>query len=151
MTSQNNALRFSEWIRPVIWNYFLLSETLHQLLLLLFLLLGVSRIRTSDLIQFRITSKLWSLLDMFVGLLWRGIGPSQGLYLHRTAQHKKMRAYFHTWAGFEPSAAMLEWFKITRVLERAAIGMWTSFSIVLNCSPLLWGKITNYKYLTTRN
>jgi len=31
----------------------------------------------------------------FVGLLRRGISPSQGLYLHRTAQHRKTRTYIH--------------------------------------------------------
>jgi len=38
-------------------------------------------------------------LDILVGLLGRGIGPSQGLYLHRTAQHRKTLTYIHTSSG----------------------------------------------------
>jgi len=33
--------------------------------------------------------KLRILLDILVGLLGRGIGPSQGLYLYRIVQHRK--------------------------------------------------------------
>jgi hypothetical protein len=34
-----------------------------------------------------------------VGLLARVISPSQGLYLHRTAQHRKTRTNTHTLSG----------------------------------------------------
>jgi len=39
-------------------------------------------------------------LDILVGLLGQGIGPSQGLCLHRTAaQHRKTRTYIHASSG----------------------------------------------------
>jgi hypothetical protein len=41
-------------------------------------------------------------LELFrhmVGLLGRVIGPSQGLYLHRTTQHRKTRANIHALSG----------------------------------------------------
>jgi hypothetical protein len=41
-----------------------------------------------------------------VGFLGRGIGSSQGLYLHRTAQQRKMWTYTHASSGirtYEPS------------------------------------------------
>jgi hypothetical protein len=34
-----------------------------------------------------------------VGLLGRVISPAQGLYLHRTAQHRKTRANIHALSG----------------------------------------------------
>jgi hypothetical protein len=34
-----------------------------------------------------------------VGLLGRGVGPSQGLYLHRTTQHTKTRISIHALSG----------------------------------------------------
>jgi hypothetical protein len=37
--------------------------------------------------------KQWILLNILVGLLGRGISPSQSHYLHRTAQHKKVDMY----------------------------------------------------------
>jgi hypothetical protein len=36
-----------------------------------------------------------------VGLLGRVISPSQGLYLHRTTQHKKKRTNIHALSGIE--------------------------------------------------
>jgi len=38
-------------------------------------------------------------LDILVGLLGWGIGPSQGLNLHTTAQHRKTRIYIHASSG----------------------------------------------------
>jgi hypothetical protein len=41
-------------------------------------------------------------LELFrhiVGLLGRVISPSQGLYLHRTTQHRKTRTNIHTLSG----------------------------------------------------
>jgi hypothetical protein len=35
-----------------------------------------------------------------VGLLGRGIGPTQGLYLHRTTQHRKTRTNIHASSGY---------------------------------------------------
>jgi hypothetical protein len=41
------------------------------------------------------------LSDILVGLLGRGIGQSYGLYLHRTAQHRKPRIHIHASRGIE--------------------------------------------------
>jgi len=38
-------------------------------------------------------------LDILVELLGREIRPSQGLYLHRPAQHRKTRTYIHASSG----------------------------------------------------
>jgi hypothetical protein len=38
-------------------------------------------------------------LEILLGLLGRGISPSQGHYLHRTAQHRKLRTYIHASSG----------------------------------------------------
>jgi len=40
-----------------------------------------------------------SISGHFVGLLGREISPSQGHYLHRTAQHRKERTHIHTSSG----------------------------------------------------
>jgi len=32
-------------------------------------------------------------MNLFLTTSWTGISPSQGHYLHRTAQHKKMRTH----------------------------------------------------------
>jgi hypothetical protein len=64
-----------------------------------------------------------NLLGQLVGLLGRGISPTQGLYLHRTTQHRKKRG--HTSmprAVFEPAIPMFERQKTERVLDRAATG-----------------------------
>jgi hypothetical protein len=36
-----------------------------------------------------------NLYGQLVGLLGRGISPTQGLYLHRTKQHRKTRTHIH--------------------------------------------------------
>jgi hypothetical protein len=46
-----------------------------------------------------------------VGLLGRGISPTQGLYLHRTAQHRKTRTHIHASSGIrarDPSVPTVE-------------------------------------------
>jgi hypothetical protein len=53
------------------------------------------RIRPSDLYQFRNASGIMNL----VGLLGRVISSTQGLYLHRTAQHRKTRTNIHALSG----------------------------------------------------
>jgi hypothetical protein len=46
---------------------------------------------------------LETVFRQFVGLLGRGVGPSQGLCLHRTAQHRKTRTESVPWVGLEPT------------------------------------------------
>jgi len=43
-------------------------------------------------------------LEILVGLLGWGIGPSQGLYMHRTAQHGKTRTYIYASSGIRTHA-----------------------------------------------
>jgi len=46
-----------------------------------------------------------------VGLLGRGISPTQGLYLHSTTQHRKTRTHIHASSGIrtpDPSVRALE-------------------------------------------
>jgi hypothetical protein len=50
-----------------------------------------------------------------VGLLGRGIGPSQGLYL-QTGQHKQI---YIPWVGFEPMIQAFERLKTVHALDRA--------------------------------
>jgi hypothetical protein len=57
------------------------------------------RTRPYGLSQFRITSEIMNQFRHMVGLLGRGISPSQRLYLHRTAQHKKTRTNIHALSG----------------------------------------------------
>jgi len=42
-----------------------------------------------------LTSESMNPFRHLVGLLWWGISPSQGLYPHRTAQHKKTKTYIN--------------------------------------------------------
>jgi len=43
-----------------------------------------------------LTSKTYeSISGHLVGLLGQGISPSQGHYLHKTAQHRKMQTHIH--------------------------------------------------------
>jgi hypothetical protein len=66
----------------------------------------------------------FQLLDLFtesVGLLGRGISPSQGRYLH-TEQHKQ-RMHTQTsmsQVGFEPPIPLVEWAKTVHALDRVA-------------------------------
>jgi hypothetical protein len=64
-----------------------------------------------------------SLFGQLVGLLGRGIGPTQGLYLH-TGQHntEKRRRTSMPRMGFEPKIPVLERPKTVRASERSAIG-----------------------------
>jgi hypothetical protein len=51
------------------------------------------------------------LLKHLAGILRRGIGPSQGLYLHRTAQHRRRRTHIHASSGIrthDPSAQTVQ-------------------------------------------
>jgi hypothetical protein len=55
--------------------------------------------------------KLWILSDVLVVLLGRGIGPSKGLYLHRTAQHSKRKIYIDASSGIgtqDPSVRAIQ-------------------------------------------
>jgi hypothetical protein len=42
---------------------------------------------------------LFTLDTLWVGLLGRVMSPSQGLYLHRTAQHRQTRTNIHALSG----------------------------------------------------
>jgi hypothetical protein len=69
-------------------------------------------------VRFRILkSELYESIWTLVGLLGRVISQMQGLYLHRTTQHRKTRTHIHAPSGIrtrEPSVRAVE--------DRAAIG-----------------------------
>jgi hypothetical protein len=68
-------------------------------------------------------------LELFrhmVGLLGRVISPSQGLYLHKTTQHKKTRGK-HPWAGFEPTILPTN---LPRPTPETARPLWPAISIL---------------------
>jgi hypothetical protein len=73
--------RFFSVHSPKCWDHHYHHHHHHQLL----------RIRLYGLFQFRITSEITSQFRHLVGLLGRVISPSQGLYLHRTTQHRKTK------------------------------------------------------------
>jgi hypothetical protein len=55
-----------------------------------------SRISPLGLFRFRILFfETYEFIGQLVGLLGRGIGPMQGLYLHRTTQHRKTWTHIH--------------------------------------------------------
>jgi hypothetical protein len=59
------------------------------------------------------------ILKHSVGLLRRGISPSQGRYLHRTTQTQNERRLLSmSWVGFEPTIPVFERAKIFHALER---------------------------------
>jgi len=64
-----------------------------------------------------------NLFRQLVGLLGRGICPTQGLYLH-TGQHETEKRGHTSMprVGFEPTIPVLERSKTVRVSDRAAIG-----------------------------
>jgi hypothetical protein len=60
----------------------------------------LSRIGPLGLLRFRIYFlKLMNPFGHLVGLLEWEIGPTQGLYLHRTTQHRKTRTHIHASSG----------------------------------------------------
>jgi hypothetical protein len=71
----------------------------------------LSSIRPVGLLRFRIFLKLMNLFTQLVGFLGWGIGPTQGLYLHSTTQHRETRTHTHTWSGIrthDPSVRAAE-------------------------------------------
>jgi hypothetical protein len=78
----------------------------------IFLYRRLSNIRPLGLFRFRIyLSETYESVGQLVGLLGRGIGPTQGLYLHRTTQHRKMRRHIHASSGIrthDPSVRAAE-------------------------------------------
>jgi hypothetical protein len=59
-------------------------------------------------------------LDILVGLLGQGIGLSQGLYLHRTTQHRKTHTSMPQ-VGFEPVISVFKWSEAIYASDCAAI------------------------------
>jgi hypothetical protein len=76
--------------------------------------------------------QLFQFLDLFtqsVGLLGRGISPSQGRYLH-TGQHKqnKRTQTFMPQVEFEPTIPLFEWVKTVHALDHVA-------AVICNFAP----------------
>jgi hypothetical protein len=87
----------------------LFADYYHQLL----------RIWPCGLLQFRITSEIMNLFRHLAGLPGRVIGPSQGLFRHRTAQHRKTRINIHALSGIPTHDSSIQSAK-TYTLDRAA-------------------------------
>jgi hypothetical protein len=68
-----------------------------------------------------------------VGLLGRGISPSQGRYLHRTTQTQNTQTSM-PWVGFEPTIPVLE--RAKTVLLRLHGSKW--FHLIINTSDGLY-------------
>jgi hypothetical protein len=84
------------------------------------------RIWPCDLFQFRITSEIINLFRHLAGLLGRRINPTQGLCLHRTAQHRKTRTNIHAFTGTptrDPSSQPAK----THAPDRAATEVGTNY------------------------
>jgi hypothetical protein len=60
-----------------------------------------------------------SFLKHLVGLLGRAIGPSQGLYLHKTAQYRQTRSNICVFSGIRTHDSILRTIK-THAVDRAA-------------------------------
>jgi hypothetical protein len=100
-----------------------------------------SRIMLLGFFRFRIYFvKLMNLFGQLVGLLGRGIGPTQGLYLHRTTQHRKTRTPIQVSNGIRthnPSVLTAEDGKCLRPL-----GPWERLQCP--CLPILRPIRSNY-------
>jgi hypothetical protein len=100
------------------------------------------RIRPIGLFQFRITSEIMNRLT--VGLLGRMISSSQGLYLHRTAQHGQTRTNFHALSGirtcdplYEPSRPAPQ---TARPPDLLKLYLWSK----ITCVKARWNSTENY-------
>jgi len=63
-----------------------------------------------------------NLFGHLVGLLRQGISMTQGLYLHRTTQHRKTQTYTSMpWVGFDPMIPVFKRPKIVYALDHTAI------------------------------
>jgi hypothetical protein len=76
------------------------------------------RIRPISLFHFRIISEMMN-HPQTVGLLGRVISSSQGLYLHRTTQHRQTKTNIHTFSGIRTWKQKL----VTMVVEVTTMAM----------------------------
>jgi hypothetical protein len=86
-------------------------------------------------------SETYESIGQLVGLLGRGIGPTQGLYLH-TGQHntEKRRHTSIPPVGFEPTIPVFERPKTVCASDRSAIGTGYSRSLFQNLCRPLWSR-----------
>jgi hypothetical protein len=92
------------------------------LLLLLFIPLSLSTEHRASTVPLhpRLLFQFLGSIRHLVGLLGGGISPAQGLYLHRTTQHRKTQRSMPR-AGFETAIPMFERPKTVLVLDCSAI------------------------------
>jgi hypothetical protein len=80
----------------------------------------LSRSRPVGMYRFRIYFlKLMNLFGQLVGLLGRGIGPTQGLYLHSTTQYRKAQTHIHASIGNRTTIPVFERPKTVRASDRS--------------------------------
>jgi hypothetical protein len=72
------------------------------------------------------------ILIQSTGFLGRGIGPSQGRYIHRTTQTQNKRTQISMpWAGFEHTIPLFERAKTVHALDRATTVIDYHFTIYI--------------------
>jgi hypothetical protein len=94
------------------------------------------------------------ILIQSVGLLGRGISPSQGRYLRRTTQiQNKLTQTSMPWVGFEPSIPAVERAKTVCDLDRAATVDGILMSLGQSCSHSLQSQVailSNFSIVRTK-
>lgn len=78
-------------MRVNVTSHIIIRRQAYTSLMKWFLLLQLLRIRRFDLLKLRIISEIMNLFRHMIGILGREISSTQGLYLHRSAQHRKKR------------------------------------------------------------
>jgi hypothetical protein len=98
----------------------------------------------------RLTYRILELFRHMVGLLWRVIRPSQGLYLHRTTQHRNTRTNIHALSWIrthDPSNQPAN----THASDCTATLTGKKESCTATCYEGAWGerRYSSYSYLTS--
>jgi hypothetical protein len=87
---------------------------------------------------------LWIYFGHLVGLLGRGISPTQGLYLHRTAQHRKTQTHIHASSGIRTHDPNIRTVEHSRCLRPR--GQWDRHGSFI--MPNLWkGDAYSLRYI----
>jgi hypothetical protein len=80
-----------------------------------------------------------NLFGQLVGFLGRGITPTQGLYLHRITQDRKMRTHIHAPSGIRSLDPSFRTVQHISTLDRAAIGIDEKIQFENEFSPWRYG------------
>jgi hypothetical protein len=89
----------------------------------------------------RLTYRFLELFRHTVGLLGRVISPSQGLYLHRTTQHRKTRTNIHALSGIrthDPSNQPAKTHASDRTATVTDIYLYTMYNLYIYVYGPMW-------------